>query len=365
MRIAIAGGGTAGHVTPALALGQALTQLGHDTLFLGTRGGIESRLVPAAGFQLTDLPVTGFDRARPWSLISAGVRAGAAAGSVRRFVRQREVAAVVGMGGYVSAAAAWGAWLARVPLVLHEQNIVLGLAHRVSRPVAAAVAVSFEETLASAGPRAVHTGNPVSPAIARFDRAVARANGLERWGLDPARKTILVFGGSLGALTLNRGAAELGRSWKGRGDVQILHIAGSRHASGGSGGAGGNGDGVYKAIAWAERMEEAYGVADVALCRGGATTVAELCATGTPSIIVPYPHHRDRQQELHARVMEQAGAAVVLHDRDVGAETLAMRLETLLSSPEELERMAQAGLARARPRAAADLAEVVIASGQR
>ncbi|MCA1704534.1 MAG: UDP-N-acetylglucosamine--N-acetylmuramyl-(pentapeptide) pyrophosphoryl-undecaprenol N-acetylglucosamine transferase, partial [Actinobacteria bacterium] len=300
MNVVIAAGGTAGHVNPALALAHALQD--ESVSFIGTARGLEASAVPDAGFPLDHIAIEGFDRAAPTHLPRVGLIALRAIGTARRLLTQRGAQVVVGMGGYVSLPVALAARSRSIPVVLHEQNIVMGLANRVSLPVAQRMAVSFEETLPAAGKRGVFTGNPVLPEIAESDRDAKRAAGYERFGLDPATRTILVFGGSLGARTLNRAAPALAQRWSDRSDLQILHIAGRspQNQSEAAGAKPSN----YHRVEYTQHMAEAYAVADLALCRGGATTVAELGAVGLPAIIVPYPHHRDRQQERHAQVLE-------------------------------------------------------------
>ena len=355
MRVVIAGGGTAGHVNPALALAHALES--DEVSFIGTERGPEAQMVPEHGFEFRSIEVVGFDRAKPFAFPAVALRAAGAIRQCRALLAQIRPEVVVGMGGYVSLPVALAARSRKIPLVLHEQNIVLGLANRVAKRFATRVAVSFEETLAAVGPRGVHTGNPVAAALAHLDREVARATAYDRFDLDPARRTVLVFGGSLGAQTLNAAAVGLARSWTDRADVQIFHISGRRASISGDASSGSTGE-VYRHADYVEDMRLAYAVADIALCRGGATTVAELCATGVPAVIVPYPHHRDRQQERHGRVLEAAGAAVVVPDAEAGAEHLGEVVDELLPG-DHLDRMASAARALGRPEAATELARVV------
>ncbi|MDQ3646941.1 MAG: undecaprenyldiphospho-muramoylpentapeptide beta-N-acetylglucosaminyltransferase [Actinomycetota bacterium] len=359
MKVLLAGGGTAGHVVPAIALAHALKN--EDLLFLGTSTGAESKLVPAAGFSLETIDVRGFDRSRPASIVPTGLRAIAAVAAARSIVARFRPDVVVGMGGYVSLPACLAARSLRVPVVLHEQNIVLGLANRVCKPLARKVAVSFEATLQEVGERGVFVGNPVLPEIASFDRDRLREVSFANLGLDPARDTLLVFGGSQGASRINSAAAGLAARWNQRADRQVLHITGRTHEERVServqvdGGAL-----VYRVTGYVERMVDAYAVADLTLCRGGATTVAELGVVGLPSIIVPYPHHRDRQQERHALVLEDAGAARLLPDAQVTSESVAQLADALLDDPSSLDRMSRAARALGRPAAAEDLARTVL-----
>lgn len=355
MKILIAGGGTAGHVNPALALAHALE--GDDVTFVGTTAGAEARLVPAAGFDLAVIDVRGFDRARPLSLFPVGIVAARAIVAAGRLVRAVRPAVVVGMGGYVSLPVCIAAARRRVPVVLHEQNIVLGLANRVCKRFARVVAVSFRDTVARVGGRAVYVGNPVLPEIAGADLRHERESACVRFGLDPERKTLLAFGGSQGARTVNTVAVGLRDVWANRADLQVLHVAG--RGAGEVEGGSETGPFIYRRVEFVERMAEAYAVADLALCRGGATTVAELGAVGLPAIVVPYPYHRDRQQELHGRVLERAGAAVVVADADAVVERIAKEADRLLSDSATLQEMRRAAADFGRPDAASELARVV------
>jgi UDP-N-acetylglucosamine--N-acetylmuramyl-(pentapeptide) pyrophosphoryl-undecaprenol N-acetylglucosamine transferase len=260
------------------------------------------------------------------------------------------------MGGYVSLPACLAARSLGTPIVLHEQNIVFGLANRVCKPFAESVAVSFRESLEAAGHRGVFVGNPVRAEIAHADPPSERMRGLRRFSLEDDRRTLLVFGGSQGARRINTAVAELRVLWARRTDLQIVHVSGSggpeRMEQEPDGGL------VYRCVPFVDRMIEAYAIADVALCRGGATTVAELAAVGLPSIIVPYPHHRDRQQELHAHVLERAGAAVSIDDADASGRRVATFAERLLEDSERRAAMRAAALSLATPNAAERLAVI-------
>lgn len=358
MKVVIAGGGTAGHVNPALALAHALR--GDEVSFIGTERGLEARMVPDNGFPFTSIEVAGFDRATPLAFPAVAIKAAGAIRQSRGSLARSAPDVVVGMGGYVSLPVALAARTRGIPLVLHEQNIVLGLANRVAKRFAARVAVSFEETLAEAGPHAIFTGNPVAADIAHLDRSAARAAAYERFDLSPDRRTILIFGGSLGAHTLNVAGYELAIAWKDRTDVQIFHISGRKGLMI-MGSSPPDVSGVLRHADYVDDMKLAYAVADLAICRGGATTVAELCAVGLPAIIVPYPHHRDRHQERHGRVLERAGAAVVVTDAEATARHLGAVVDDLLSG-DRLDQMAAATRALGRPDAAEDLARVVRAA---
>jgi UDP-N-acetylglucosamine--N-acetylmuramyl-(pentapeptide) pyrophosphoryl-undecaprenol N-acetylglucosamine transferase len=360
VNVAIAAGGTGGHVNPAIALGHGLTS--DAVTFVGTGKGAEAALVPAAGFDLEIIDVRGFDRSRPLSLFAVAPRAIGAMLSARGILKRKEIDVCVGMGGFVSLPVCYAARSMGIPVVIHEQNIVLGLANRASKPIARVVAVSFEESLESAGPRAIVVGNPVPPEMAVVDLMAERARGWERFALDSTRRTLLVFGGSQGAHTINQAAIGLARLWADNLDLQILHIAGAAEAAKIEREVGAALEGnrlIYKVVEYVDRMVEAYAVADLALCRGGATTVAELCALGLSSVIIPYPHHRDQQQQRHASLLESHGACTSIADAEASTERVAEEVSRLLHDDFALQQMRKAALSLGHPDAALRLAELV------
>lgn len=360
MKVAIAAGGTAGHVNPAVSTARALRDA--EVVFIGRPASLEQRLVTAAGFPFRELSVRGFDRGKISAAPATFGRATAALLAAVRLLKGERPEVVLGMGGFVSLPVCWAARKLRMPVVLHEQNIVFGLANKLSKPVATAVAVSFEETLGSAGRRGVFTGNPISPEMAAFDRGALRSEALREFGLHEKRKTVLVFGGSQGAERLNAVATGLIEHLRDRSDLQILHITGAREEAGGRDRAAPH-EVSYRAMQFVDKMPLAYAAADMAVVRGGATTVAELCAAALPAVIVPYPHHRDRQQERHAAVLVRAGAAVCLPDADATPQTVAGILRSWADDPEELDEKSRAAARLARPDAAERLAEVVMQAG--
>jgi UDP-N-acetylglucosamine--N-acetylmuramyl-(pentapeptide) pyrophosphoryl-undecaprenol N-acetylglucosamine transferase len=357
MRVVLAGGGTAGHVQPAVALARALE--GEEIYFIGTAHGAEAQLIPRAGLSFGTIDISGFDRARPLSLLSLAPRASRATAQAHSLLRRRDPDVVVGMGGYVSLPVCAAARLRGIPIVLHEQNAVLGLANRVCKRFASRVAVSWDGTLPAAGPRGVVTGNPVLPEIAHLDLERRRPPALARFELEPARRTLLVFGGSQGARRLNQAAGGLAERWKQRPDRQVLHIVGPADFATFKATVADDRSMPYRIVDYLSEMMDAYSVADLVLCRGGATTVAELTAVGLPAIIVPYPFHRDRQQELHGQVLEDAGAAIVLRDSDTDSDSVGELADSLLGSDSALASMSKASRGLGHPDAADRLASVV------
>jgi UDP-N-acetylglucosamine--N-acetylmuramyl-(pentapeptide) pyrophosphoryl-undecaprenol N-acetylglucosamine transferase len=267
------------------------------------------------------------------------------------------------MGGYVSVPVGVAALRARRPLVLHEQNAVPGLANRALGRAARAIALSFAESarLFPRRARTVLTGNPVREEILAVaeDREGLAARAREVLDLDPARRTLMVFGGSQGALHLNRALVEaLPRLVAD--DVQVLAIAGPAHADRVEAAIGPSSRVPVRVRGFLDRMDLAYAVADLVVARAGATTVAELAVCGVPSILVPYPYATGRHQEANARALARAGAATVLLDDELGGPVLAERVDALLADTEALEAMGERARAWARPDAAAALARATI-----
>ena len=358
----IAGGGTGGHVTPALAIARALVARGHaveDIHFVGSRRGIEARLVPAAGFEITLLPGRGIQRRL--ALANVGAIAGLLAAAVQAFalVLRRRPAVVVSVGGYASAPCAIAAVVLRVPLVLAEQNAFPGAVHRLVGRFARAAAVTFDGTPL---PRAEVTGNPVRPEILAVDRAADRDDARRALALPPDGTVVLAFGGSLGARRINEAVLGLADAWAGRGDVAIRHVVGTRdwHDSTDAvvrevqpGGL------LYQRVRFEDRMDLAFAAADVAVCRAGASTIAELTAVGLPAVLVPFPAATGDHQTANARAVADAGAGILLPDGEVNADRLVGELGPLVADPARLTAMAKAARDLARPDAADRVAAIV------
>jgi UDP-N-acetylglucosamine--N-acetylmuramyl-(pentapeptide) pyrophosphoryl-undecaprenol N-acetylglucosamine transferase len=280
-------------------------------------------------------------------------------GALRRFKPN----VVLGTGGYVSLPAALAARILRIPLVLHEQNSVPGLANRVARRFARRVGVSFPGSEKYFGAAAELVGNPVRADIVIYNRSELRGKALEHFGLEAAgRKTLLVFGGSQGAQSINRTVAAA-RKMLITSELQVLHLCGNLKVEDTLKFAYGveepDEDPSYRVVASTDRMELAYAAADLALCRAGASTLAELAAVGLPAILVPLPFSLDDDQRKNAEVVAGAGGARILLDADLRPETLAELVAQMLGDPEELIRMAAAITSLHRPDAAERMADLV------
>jgi UDP-N-acetylglucosamine--N-acetylmuramyl-(pentapeptide) pyrophosphoryl-undecaprenol N-acetylglucosamine transferase len=352
MKIVIAAGGTAGHVVPALAVADALRAEGVDVAFIGG-GRAEAELVPAAGFELHQIAVEGLDRSNPLRAARAGLRAAAALPRVWSVLRGLEPRAVLGAGGYVAGPVGLAALSLRLPLVLTEADGHLGLTNRMLAPFARRVCLPFELP-GRDGPRYRVTGRPVPAAAGSVDRDEGRA----RFHVPAGRQCVVVFGGSLGARSINQAAVE-GLAGVG---AHVVHISGHRdHAEL----AARELPAGYDLRAYLDPPEfaAALAAADLVVARAGGS-VFEIAAAGRPAVLVPYPHAAGDHQTANARWMERAGAAVVVPDAELSASRLAALVTGLLADGDRLAGMGTAARGLARPHAARDIAgELLAAAG--
>lgn len=320
----IMAGGTGGHVFPALATARVLQQRGFDIVWLGTHRGIESRLVPAAGIPVEWLNVGGLRGKGAATLLSAPFRLLAAVGQAIRAIRRHRPRVVLGAGGFVSGPGGLAAWLLRRPLVVHEQNAVAGMTNRVLARFADRVLEGFPNSFGP-GVEAERVGNPVRAeitAIAPPERRYAGRQGAAR---------LLVFGGSQGAARLNAvlpaALAELPEELR----PEVLHQTGQPGLED-TANAYRNRGLTADVRPFVEDMAGAYGWADLAVCRAGALTIAELSAAGMPAILIPFPAAVDDHQTRNAEYLVSVGAAVLLPESELTPASLASRLRELLSA---------------------------------
>ncbi|MGH9247501.1 MAG: undecaprenyldiphospho-muramoylpentapeptide beta-N-acetylglucosaminyltransferase [Acidimicrobiales bacterium] len=357
----IAGGGTAGHVLPGLAIGRALVARGHETAtvhFVGSARGIERELVPEAGFALTLLPGRGIQRRLAVENLGAILGLTRAFFQALRIVTSSRPRVVVAMGGYASVPVAMAAALRRVPIVVAEQNAVPGAANRLVARFAKAAAVSFPDTPL---PRAVVTGNPVRDEVLAVGRTRDRDGARRTLDVSHGRRLVLVFGGSLGALRINRAVVGAIVRWRDRPDLAVRHVLGVRDwdlitketpAR--------PDDGLqYQPIRYERSMPVAMAAADLAVCRPGSSTCFELAAVGLPAILVPSPHVTGDHHSANARHVEQAGGAVVVPDAEFDADRLVSEVDSLLDDADRLCRLADGMRSFARPDAAERVADLV------
>ncbi len=353
--IMILAGGTGGHVYPALAVAQRLMRKGHPVVWMGTRRGLEARVVPQAGIPIDWLSVSGLRGKRIITWLLAPLRLNVALSQALMILLRHKPRVVLGMGGFVAGPGGLMAFVLSKPLVIHEQNAVAGLTNRLLAPLCDRLLEGLPGAFMSAKAKVV--GNPVRREIAELpppeERLIGRAG----------RMRLLILGGSLGAQALNEVVPEALRLMAEEERPVVWHQAGpskrqaaeQRYSSCEVSG---------KIEDYIDDMAKAYAWADLVLCRAGALTIAELAAVGVASILVPYPFAVDDHQTANARILSVGGAAVLLQQKDLNAARLASLLKHFLRGRRELIDMASAARSLAQPNAAETVAEICLqASG--
>lgn len=324
----LAGGGTAGHVNPLLALADLIRveEPESTVLALGTKEGLESRLVPERGYELLTIDRLPFPRRPNLEAVRFPARYRRAVTEVRDMIRTRSVDVVVGFGGYASAPAYRAAKHESIPSIIHEANAKPGLANLLGARSAARVAVTFAGTPIRG---AEVTGMPLRPEIVNLDRAGRRAEARTHFGLHPERETLLVTGGSLGARAINEGISSMAEEIVAAG-IQVLHVWGGLTELQDPGISG------YQVLPYCDRMDLAFAAATLAVSRAGSTTVSEVSALGLPTIFVPYGHGNG-EQRLNARGVVEAGGALMIEDGELTSDFVR---ETVIPLSRDAKRLA-------------------------
>lgn len=358
LRVIVAGGGTGGHLYPGMAVGEALAALpgGVEILYVGAKGGMEETILSSGEYRAVFLPGYGLRGSSAAAWIKAPFVLAVAVARALGVVRSFRPDVVIGTGGYASVAVVVAAMLLRVPRILQEQNSVPGLVNRRLARFADVVLLSYAESKSwmRSARRVVVIGNPLRP-MERIERSEAA----RRLGLDAARKTVLVIGGSRGARSVNTAAAQAARTICQRGDTQILMLTGSLDYERVREDMQEMEECVH-VLAYLDDVATAYSLADVAVARAGASSVFELANFGVPTIFVPYPHAADQHQQRNVRELEQRNAAVVVADADLTGERLRDEIEALLASDERRATMSRAMIEWAPRHAARRAAEEVL-----
>ncbi len=359
LRIIISGGGTGGHVFPAIAIADAVKEKrpSADILFVGAKGKIEMERVPAAGYPIKGLWISGFHRKLtlrnlmfPIKLISSLVKAW---NILRRFKPQ----VVVGVGGFASGPVLEVASRMGIPTLIQEQNSYAGVTNRLLGKKVDRVCVAYEG-MEKYFPKEkiVLTGNPVRRAL--FEKEGGKKEGYEYFNLDPSKKTFFLFGGSLGARSLNRAVAANEPLLATHKEVQLLWQVGKLYVE------------EYREStvaqlsnvqlrAFIDRMDLAYAIADVVLCRAGALTIAELCMVGKPAILAPSPNVAEDHQTQNALALAEKNAALIIRDHEVNEQLIKTALN-LLENKDQQQQLSQNIQLLARPDAAEHIAEEVL-----
>ncbi len=359
--VVLAGGGSAGHVSPLLALADCLRRRDPDltVTVLGTADGLEQRLVPARGYDLRVIPKVAFPRRPGGAMVRLPGALRGAVRTARSILDEVDADVVVGFGGYVSTPAYLAARRRQTPIVIHEQNARPGLANKLGARFTPHVATTFPSTPLL---HATTLGMPLRREITTLDRAAARAEALDHFGLEDRRPTLLVTGGSLGAQRLNTSFAEAAPAIRAAG-VQVLHLSGLGKGFDPQPPADGAQESAARYVVreYAERMDLAYAVADLVTARAGAGTVCELTAVGLPAVYVPLPIGNG-EQKLNAVDVVAAGGGVLVDDGSLTPDWIRHVLLPLLADGGRLEDMAAAAAAAGHRDGDERLADLVLAA---
>jgi UDP-N-acetylglucosamine--N-acetylmuramyl-(pentapeptide) pyrophosphoryl-undecaprenol N-acetylglucosamine transferase len=341
--VVLAGGGTGGHVYPALAMGDALIEQGHQIKYMGDAGRLEGRVVPERGIDFIAIPAVQYPRGGIVAKFKFALGLFRAILFSRRELKKMNADFVLGVGGYISAPPVLAAWTLGIPRAVHEANVTPGLANRLCARVADLVLLTYaqtEERLPGNAPCET-VGCPVNPRVLTG----VREEAAERYGVDASVPTLLVVGGSLGAATINEIAMACARNEERT--YQIIHVTGPKYHTD-----------IEKQLIplpsgvvlvdYENRMQDAYAASDLVVCRAGSSTLAELTAVGKASVLVPSPNVTDNHQEGNARGLEDVGAAVVVVERDLDIADTVTQIGELLGDAERLRKMAESAQKEAR-----------------
>lgn len=365
LSVVVAGGGTAGHIEPAMAVADALRELDADVRItaLGTQRGLETTLVPARGYSLELIPPVPLPRKPTLDLLRLPVRVVRSVRRTRAVLDAAEADVLVGFGGYVALpaylAARGGPRRRSIPIVVHEANASAGIANKIGAKMARRVlaAVPGSGVALRGLEDAEIVGIPVRPTITGLDRAATRAEAREYFGLPQDGPVLLVFGGSQGARSLNEAVSGAATELADAG-VSVLHAHGPKNALDVETQIDG-GNARYVAVPYLTRMDLAYAAADLAICRSGAMTVAEVSATGLPAVYVPLPHGNG-EQELNARPVVDSGGGILVHDSTMTSDYVARTIVDLVTDHGALAAMSSAASRAGHRDAAAVVARIVL-----
>ena len=365
MKVLLAGGGTGGHIYPAVTIARELQAQKPDCqiLFVGTAQGLEADIIPKEGFPFTTIEVQGFQRKLSWDTLRTIGRLITSLAQCRRILRDYKPDVVIGTGGYVCGPIVFMASLWGIPTVIQEQNVIPGITNKLLARFVKLVLLGYLEAARylPRGAKVVATGNPVRPDIVSADRGGC----ISALGLNPCKRTILVAGGSRGARTINEAMLQVYRDFAENNDIQILHATGSGEFEGLKNQAQQlgidwqrNGNIILKPYLY--NMPDAMAAADLIVYRAGAIGLAEIAVRGLPAVLIPYPYAAENHQEHNARLVEKNGAAVVITDQELSGERLSATIRQLLSQPGRLEDMAAASRDLGRPQATREIVREIL-----
>lgn len=363
-RVIISGGGTGGHIYPAITIARAIADIEPtEFLYVGSKIGLENTLIPNEGIPFVTIDVRGLERKISFrNLVTLGKTAGSLL-RAEQIIHKFKPDVVIGTGGFVCGPVLLAASLSGIPTLVQEQNVIPGVTNTILSRFVKCVALGYEEAADRFKRKdiLVYTGNPVRKDILTGTRDHGRA----LLGLDPDKFTLLVAGGSRGARSINNAMIEVHRYFRDSRDIQILHVTGDHEYDRvvgqleGIDGKGRYGEGSH-IIPYLHHMPEALAAADLAVYRAGAVGLAELTVRGLPAILIPYPYAAEDHQRYNAQALVMCGAAKMILDKMLTGRELLEEIVHLKNDPEALKRMAQASKSKGRPQAAHDIAELAL-----
>ena len=367
MKVLIAGGGTGGHIYPALSIAGAIKQkvASVEFLFVGTSHGMEAELVPRAGYSLKTIHLYGFQRRISWRNVKNVLFTIKSLGDVKKILRDFRPDIVIGTGGYVCGPVVWAAARSGIPTLIQEQNALPGLTNRILSRVVDVVALGYREALpkfAGRKARVVVTGNPVREDLLTEEREAA----CRYFGFRPDVPLLLITGGSQGARSINQAALTLHRHFDRKKDLQILHITGQTdyndiiHTLTSEGIAFNDAGSGRIILPYLHEMPKALAAAWLVVSRAGAIGLAELTLRGIPAILIPYPYASENHQEINARALEKNGAAIVICDSELTGDLLTAKVQEIIFDSEKLSSMGSSTQAMGYPNAAENIADIVL-----
>ena len=363
MNIMISGGGTGGHIYPALTIYKTLeTMVDANFLYVGTERGLESRIVPKEGIPFTTLPVQGLQRKLSLDTLVTAGKTLSSLWKANQLISDFKPDIVIGTGGYVCGPLLLAAALRGIPTLIQEQNVVPGITNKILSRFVDVVAVGYEEA-APHFPRAkkvIYTGNPVRPSVVTANREEARAY----FGLQEDQTAILVAGGSRGARSINTAMQAVHEHYKGREDIKIIHATGTDEYRRVCEGLGIPEEDVYSPtshiVPYLDNMDMAMAASDMAIFRSGAIGLAELAVRGIPSILIPYPYAAADHQTFNAKAFVDAGASTMIVDKELNGTSLLQAVDAMLADQRCRKRMAEATLQLGKPEAAIEIAKLAL-----
>lgn len=363
MKVILSGGGTGGHIYPALTIADQIKKQNPEAeiLFVGTEHGMEKDLVPRYGYAIEFIKVQGFRRSLSLDTLKSVFELFTGLWGAYSLLGRFKPDLVIGTGGYVCGPIVFLAALRGIATCVQEQNALPGVTNKILSRFVDCIYLGYNEAgkYFPGKAKQIFTGNPIRSDILKS----TREQGLAEFGLDPKKKTVLVAGGSLGAASMNKAMLKVESLLSGRDDVQVLHSTGNNNYEKymeAVKAQGGFADNII-IKPYLHDMPLALGAADIAVFRSGAIGLAELTAKGVPSILIPFPYATDNHQEFNARALEAVGAAKVILDKELTGDKLLEQLEKLLISDDELQKMKRSAKNVGRPDAAAEIARQALA----